>query len=474
MNTTYNHPSFMLGSIVDIKITELLNKLNKEQNTIEIAKDKMNSFIMMKRSIAMTVNELVDMNVDVTSVKNKLKELDISISKSANAYMTTKLKGEKEIQKLCNEISIIKKSEASESPINFVESEILRLPLASESLKFDSQYFSFGSNSEDDKLSAIEAFIREATNNVDEKSNVAAKSVTANIKRQRQNHNLAGTLIITACCTHKIVSVYDPLVLDIDKSISSLNSEYNEILIDIDNPESVKELLNKSDKDSYLSIVSGVEYGSFFIGMVHMVNSESTTSGDVDKILEDLQKQMRIGGWLENSSGGFGIDQNLLSDVKRTLSTQRVSNHVTIISSGVIPSISSNNLKLGVKKIMESKTSDIINTIEIDSNKTVTSEAEEAKKKKRELELYKAKSKTVMETLGSIDQGSNKVFDINTLISAFENYIQSIRNTDKNSSYGVPIRYHIKKITKNYIAREWLKKYYPEFLLKNKNTKGAK
>ncbi len=460
----YDHSSLVLGNIVDTKVLDLLSEMGKKQNTIDVAQDKLTSFLMMKRSLAMTINELIDMNIDVGDVKNKLAQLDTSISKSAIDYMSVRLKAEEDIQQLRIKLTQLNIGNNFESPINFSDSQLKHLPLSSDSLKLDSQYFSFGSNLEEDGLSKIEKYIKESTSDLGGRSVELAKSATSQIKNQHQNHNLAGTLIITACCTHKLVSLYDPLVLDVDKAIAAWNTINPSSVIDTSSPEKVRQFATKGDgtsKDS-MSLLSGASYGSSFIGMVHMLNSEGTTTGNVDNLVGQLQEKMKIGGWIENSSGGFGVDSSIVEDVKKTLSTQQVSSHVSVLSMGAVPSIASSQLKLGVGQVIQPDRESISKMLALgqpNANDTVNSGADEALAGKRMLAIQSAKIQSVIQGLGKIDQGANKVMDVNSLMSAFENYLQAIQGT--KTCIGVPINYYLKKISGASLARLWISKYFP-------------
>jgi len=64
---------------------------------------------------------------------------------------------------------------------------------------------------------------------------------------------------------------------------------------------------------------------------------------------------------------------------------------------------------------------------------------------------------SVIQGLGTIDHGSNKVVDLNTLMNAFDNYITQISDS---KSVGIPISFFFKKISKAHIARLWLDKYF--------------
>ncbi|MDY7021094.1 MAG: hypothetical protein SWJ54_06990 [Cyanobacteriota bacterium] len=64
---------------------------------------------------------------------------------------------------------------------------------------------------------------------------------------------------------------------------------------------------------------------------------------------------------------------------------------------------------------------------------------------------------SVMLGLGEIDDGVNKMLDINTLMTAFEDYV----NKALAGNIGVPVTYHLKPITRAQLAQMWVAKYYP-------------
>jgi len=467
----YDHPSLVLGNIVDTKVLDILNKIAKLQTKIDSSQDKLNSFIMMKRSIAMTMNELTDMNVDITDLKNRQPEIDKSITQSANDYLSSRIENESQIQQLREQLSELEISEGLESPVDFSLSVLKSLPLSSESLKLDSQYFSFGSNRQDDTMASIEKYVRDSTSNLGSKSDEITNTVSSQINQQVQNHSIAGTLIITASCTHSNIKMFEPLIIDPDKAISVWNSMNTNAKDKID-PETLKENVsitttNQLNNSNSLSILTGASYGSSFIGMVHILNTDSNSSVPLDKMKSLINEKLKIGGWLENASGGFGIDESVLNDVKVMLSTQSVSSHVSVVVMGAIPSIASNQLKLGVSKLAELDPN-LISVISSEGNEsleTVNSDAERAKTGARILNIQNAKMQSLIKGLGKIDHGSNNVLDINSMMTAFENYLTAIKN--KDASVGVPINFHLKKITKFQIEQMLQDKYYPQKEIKN-------
>ena len=120
----YDHPSLVLGNIVDTQVLEVLKKIEVAQNSTEAAQQKMNSFIAMKRSVAMTINELMNINLDISDLQKEIKTIDISISQSAQSYIAERIKNETSIQKLKEQLSQLELNETLESPVDYGKSSI--------------------------------------------------------------------------------------------------------------------------------------------------------------------------------------------------------------------------------------------------------------------------------------------------------------------------------------------------------------
>lgn len=458
----YDHPSLILGNIVDPAVLIILKKINQCQTKIDAAQDKMNSFIALKRSMEMTMNELNDMNVDVSDIQDKQPEMDQSITKSASDYLSTRIENETQIQQLREQLSNLVPVDGVESPVDFSKSTLSTLPLAAESLKLDSQYFSFGGN-QDSALAQIEKFVRNSTSNLGAKSEQVAGTVSSQVKQQLQNHSISGTLIIAASCTHSYVKLFEPLVLDADKSISAWNSIYSTAKIDTN--QLIKEAMLPAKNtaphpDDELALLVGAGYGSSFIGMVHLLQSSQSSLVPTDEIQKLIGDKLKWGGWLENNSGGFGVDPSVINEVKAILNSQNVSTHISLVVMGSIPSIASNQLKYGVDKLAAFDPS-VLPLVTDDSStfNTVDSDAEKAKTGAQVLNTQNAKVKSLLSSLGNLDKDTNNVLDINSMMTAFENYLTAIKNKDQ--SVGVPVSFNLKKITRSQIEQWWQDKYYP-------------
>ena len=467
----YDHPSMILGNIVDIKVLNLLKQMASVQSKIDAAHDKLNSHIAMKTSLLMTVNELESLDVDTKVITDKIKLIDTAITKSASDYMDIRLANEETILKMREEIADLEIDDMLESPVDFSTSTIKKLPLSSESLRLDVQYFSYEDDSEasSDIMSNIETFVKESTEDLGTKSSEIAKKATKQVYQQQKNHNLVGTLIITASCTHKNVAMIEPLNLDVEKAINMWNTVKKKggvvLEPDLEKMKSVEHKAKGKTHDA-VSILSGVSYGSSFIGMVHFIKNETDKTNPSIEEVNKLQEKMRIGGWLENAAGGFGVDASISSDIKRMLNSYSVNSHVSLITTGAIPSIASNKLMSGISQLTKDDTGKIQESLKAVSDnittqiETLATGNEKAKALNRMIQMTSTKEQSIMRSLGTIDSKANNVMDVNSLMTALENYIKEIKQ--KDSIVGAPINFYLKKITAPQIAKLWIDKYYPD------------
>ena len=464
----YYPPSLVPGNIIDFKILKLVKTIENLQLQVEAAQQKMQSYISMKRSLSMTINELIGMNVNVSELSEKIKEIDQSISDAASNYISIKLNCETEIQKTIETLTGLNPENSPESPLDFTESKIKQLPWASESLKLDAQYFSFEGKMDHDPFAAIEKYVRDTTEVLGSKSSELAKVASSHTKQQAENHKLSGTLIIAASCSHKNVSVIEPFILDPDKAVNIWNSikENENDKIDTSSIDLLlKQLEADSDKGISLPVLSGVVNSSSFIGMVHYLKSDPPGPGSLEKLSDQLNERLTIGGWLENASGGFGIDPAIKNEVRKMLGSPEIASHISVITMGATPSISSNQVQMGIKKLIPSKqetSGKLIKSQAGDTNETnsINAAADEAKAGKQLINLQKSKTHAILNGLGDIDKNANRILDINSMMSAFENYLEAIKST--NDTAGIPIGFLTKKVGKSDIIHSWISKYYPK------------
>jgi hypothetical protein len=67
---------------------------------------------------------------------------------------------------------------------------------------------------------------------------------------------------------------------------------------------------------------------------------------------------------------------------------------------------------------------------------------------------------SVLSGLADIEKTTNQMLDINSLMQAFDDYVTRA-GAAKDGTFGVPINYYIKPITRSQLAQMWMSKYYP-------------
>ena len=471
-------PGLAMGGIVDPSLLKSLVAVSEAQSIVNAAQDKLNSYISMKKSLDMTIQEMIDMNLDTGDLTEKLKTVAQQVTKAAEDYVQLRLDQELKIQSIKNDMPHV--TSQYMSPVDF-NSTIFKkdLPLSSDSLKLDSQYFFFESNdTKDPTIGKIKKYIASQTGALGADNGEKVSSAVADqIDRQRDNHDIEGTLIITATCTHKNAIILTPLVLDTDRAIGAWNNTYTDDQIKEDDLSPVTEVKNSDNKS--IDILSGATFGSCFVGMVHVLKSESSTSSDrsMKSIAEALQEKAKLGQWLEDKKGGVGIDPIVESDMRSLLSKADIKSHITIITMGVIPSIVSNQVQHSVKEFAKFNPEDVMGQLAIMDSETTTktesvdSVAQDSRRGQRIITLTNSKIDTLVSSVSKDDKDANKILDVTSLMKAFEDYIKKA----SEGSAGVPINYYLTKFTKSEIARMRDAKYYSKkYLSMTKIDDGQK
>lgn len=471
LSTIPYDPSITLGNIVDPAKIDLLEKISEQEIPISNAEDKMNSLIEFRRSIDNTIQELKSMNIDTDNLVAKSEDIGKEIVKAAEEYADVKLANKTEIQKLRENGYV---SGSYESPIDYNRTEIKQMPLSVDSMNMNVQYFSRDRNSQGSRTNSeeIQSFISTEFKFLGrEFAAQASKAAASQTNSQYSNHDIAGSLVIAVSCTHKNAALLAPCVIDVDKAINVWNAMYSDDAI---NPDSAGEMIKiaqnaNTDKERVMNIVSGATYGSCFVGMVHILNSTNTiTSEKIASIADSIQTQCKMQTWLSNLSGGFGISSKFAGDIKKLMSIQDITSHCTITTRGAIPSIKSNQVKLAVKEFANFDGKSSMENVAALQNATASAKdsvdesAEKARIGEQMLSLQNARVQGVLEGLSEIDDGANKILDINSLMNAFEDYIDKALS----GNIGMPVNYYLKPLPKSYIAKLWVNKYFPNKFLK--------
>lgn len=462
-------PSLILGNIVSQDKLDNIIAISKLQAPVDALQVQLNSFISLRKSINMTMQEMVEMGIDVSDLSTDLANIDKNIKDAAKKYANKKIETEKQIQDLLGKVSMVSKE--IESPIDYNKSLIKQMAISADSLQMNVQYFSYDENSQTSNTSAatVASFVSESLSIFGEsQSSQASASAQAQVNSQKSKHSISGTLVICITCTHKNAQVFAPFILDVDKAVRAWNALFPDNMIKTNDAVSIAkiEATAETDKDKSFSILSGATYGSSFIGMVHVLNTSETTSSQVmESVAASMQETFDIGGWFASGTGGFGVDASFSDSAKNLLSTQNIQSHCSLIVMGIIPSIKSNQVKIGVQSFAdfdpakEMQQLAVLQGATATDNNTISSSADAARTGQQMITLKNATITSTLSGLSDIDDGANNMIDINSMMTAMDDYIQKCIAGGDN--LGVPINYYLKPITQSMIARAWLAKYYP-------------
>jgi hypothetical protein len=460
-------PSLALGNIVNPDKLDNLLELSGLQGPIDSAQDALNDLLLLKRSLQMTVVELNDLQIDTTDMQKQMDQVDQDIVKAATSYAQTSVKNLPLITQARSKLTQV--ASEVESPIDYVRSQLKELPLSSDSLHMDVQYFSFDLQTQksQDAMTSIKAFISGATSFMGNKRSIEiSTAATAQVSKQVELHDIQGVLVITATAHHQGAKVWAPFYIDVDKGIRAWNELYKNDHIDMDDTASII-AIEKEDQQGTpkaFNILSGATYGSSFVGLVHVLkSSETTSSQSMFSAAAALQAQMDVGGWFASASGGFGVDSSFSNSVKSLLSQQNIQSHVSLVTMGIIPTIVANTVDIVVKEFSDFSPDKTMGQLAALQNVTaadqssVSDAAHQARTGQQLVALHTSALSAAVSAVAKGDAEQNQILDINSLMTAFTDFVTKAIA----GNCGVPINYYLKPITKKQLAQMWIAKYLP-------------
>jgi len=459
-------PTLVLGNLVDPADIENLKVISSAERPVDVAQDTLNDTIRAKQKLQMTYTELANLGLSqtqLTSLDTQMTALNDTLAKNAGDYAKAVLDSQTKIA--AGKAKIVTLSEQPESPVDWNKTEIKKIELSSNTMNMDVQYIR--NEDEDDGSNAhadnVAASVSAAVSSVF--GFKAAASVATNVANTTllttTAHNIIGTLVITAACTHKMATELAPFILDPEKAIDAWNQTYPSDIIPSD-PTAMAELINVDNKNK-LHILSGKTIGSSFVGLVHFEQHENTDSSQNSSAsTKAANASFEYGGWFADYEGKFGITKDVSDNVKKMFSTTNVTSHCSLITMGLIPSIKSNLIKTTVntlkpdaKEVMSQLSA--IQGATDSTVKTIGSSASDAKVGSQYIELNNSYITNVVSNLGIIENDNNQVIDTNSLMTAFDDYVQQATKGED----GVPINFFIREITKSAIVKAWMKKFNP-------------
>ncbi len=465
-------PSITLGNIVTQTQLASVQAIKDAQAPVDSAQAELNSALQLKHQLMMTLNELSNLGIDTSGLDESITGVNDSITTAAADYAKKAAASLPIVSKLRTAIN--KSISSIESPVDFNKSNLKRVPIAADSIWMDAQYFSFDQTGQSDKsvMASMKSFVSASTSFLGNKRSGEITAAMQNqVNQQREFHNIQGTLVIVATCTHKNANLFAPFIMDVDKGIRAWNEmvrlkELKADLINTEDPKAFKLNAEKAGTEEEVSyqLISGATYGSSFVGMVHVLNESSTESSQqMFSAAASLQAQMKVGSWFSSMEGGFGVNSSFSNSAKRLLSSQKISSHVSLVVMGVIPTIVASEVQLAVKQFTDFSPDKMMGQLAALQNSTASDQASvaesaaSARTGAQMMSIRTSELKSVMTAVGEIDDGKNKMLDINTLMTAFTDFVQKAAAGEA----GVPIKYFLKPITANQLYQMWVAKYFP-------------
>ena len=459
-------PSLVLGNLVDPALIENLKVISAAQRPVDVAQDTLNDTIRAKQQLEMTYVELTNLGVtgdQLAKLDDKMTALNATLATNAVNYADAVITSQTAIATGKKAIATI--NEQPESPVDWNKTGIKKIELSSNTMNMDVQYLrneneSDGSNAHADNVAAAVSGAVNSVFGFKASADVATQAANTTLTTATA-HNIIGTLVITAACTHKMSTELAPFILDPEKAIDAWNQTHPDDKIKSD-PEEIAKLINV-DADKKLHLLSGKTIGSSFVGLVHFEQHENTNSSQSsDSSTMKANAEFEYGGWFAHYEGKFGITKEVSDNVKNMFSTTSVTSHCSLITMGIIPSIKSNEVKTTINTLQPNAT-DVMKQLSAiqgatDSiGQTKGSAAGEAATGSQFIELNNSYINGVVSNLVKSDAESNSVINTNSLMTAFDDYVQKSALGEE----GVPINFYIREITKSAIAKAWMKKFNP-------------
>jgi len=470
-------PSLVLGNYVHLDRIKHLQKIAEAQRPETEANDDLQELILTNYRLKMLLNEISTFDVGeevMKSLRGEIDQLkDSMMAAAVNLAKETILCAEN-VETLEQQFGQTGISVRPESPLDFSSVEIKKFPLSSDSMTFDVQYFSFDTNTQD-----AEAHSNTVTQYASNTSKGAkgtlgtdtdkktGKAINNMMTAQYSNHEIHGTIVITATCTHRMADMIAPVVLDPLKLLSAWNSEFpNDYLAS--SPSMMYGVsmgtIKGKDPANKLYLLTGCTRGSSFTGLVHVTQLEETktetvNSAETDQLSKVLEKSL-----LEQSQlGNFGVGKDFAKNASDLLSTSTIKTHCNLVTRGVIPDISANTMKSTVMSMKPDPAAIMANLgamqeatkgpLEMDPE----AEADTAKTDTQMKGMNSGYIKDMAGELTALDDESNLVIDTNSMMTAFTNYVSKC----EAGGVGVAINYYVMEIDKRKVAKEYFRKFYP-------------
>eukprot|EP00547_Thalassionema_nitzschioides_P003145 CAMPEP_0194212706 /NCGR_PEP_ID=MMETSP0156-20130528/12742_1 /TAXON_ID=33649 /ORGANISM="Thalassionema nitzschioides, Strain L26-B" /LENGTH=499 /DNA_ID=CAMNT_0038940579 /DNA_START=23 /DNA_END=1522 /DNA_ORIENTATION=+ len=489
-------PGIVLGNVLPLKKKEYLLEIAEARNPQDIAQQKLHNLTLSYHKLSGVYQDMVNAGVDAADLKKLDDEKNLlkkAMVKAALDLGNACIAVEAKVRAIEAKYGQKKITFNFESPIDFSASEIKKMPVSYDSTNMDVNYFRNETEKDGSTAENLASKIYKhvsstfAAWSTPEKAQNLSKSAHRVMEQQTQNHSIDGVIVITAHCTHKMASIYEPLVLNPAKTVRAWNGLYPK-----DKIKTTKEGVYKAagkklpkpaapaktgdaatepaaakagdeeedkpvtDSTNMMHLVTGATYGSSFVGFVHIKQESSSSNSQKGASLASS-----IQGIAQNA---FGDTKSFGDNTKSLLSNSHVDTHCSLVTEGVIPQISSNTVTTSVMSLKPEpkEIMDQIQAISSASNETVNESLEAAASRSALTATFMKMNNSYLETavsaLAEENKKENQVFDLNSLMTAFTNYV----DVAKSGESGFFENFFLRELTKKDVAETYMNAHFPE------------
>ena len=207
-------PSLVLGMVVAPKKIKDLEQIAVLQKPVDAARDKVNALLRQKLSLDMTLRELISLGAggdQLDGFKTNLQTIMNSILDASVELSNAVIEAESSIAQLNSSQDQKQISSQIQSPLDFSASQLNPMPISSDSMNMDVQYFRYEDNDEENTSTAdsISTFVGAKVSSflgptIGASAGASAHSASTSARKGR---SLVGTVVILANCTHKMAQV---------------------------------------------------------------------------------------------------------------------------------------------------------------------------------------------------------------------------------------------------------------------------
>lgn len=466
-------PSLVLGNVVDPEKIKFLEEIAEAQNPADLAQDALNSMILSTRNLESIKAEMVNMNVDESDLENLQSEIDklkIEATKAAAELGSATVASVTAVRQIKAAQGQKKISTTVSSPLDWNTSQIKPLPIANDSMTFDVQYFRNEVNEQGMSSTAksVSKFVHDSMQGASERTSAKdmAESAHNNVSQQTSNHTIEGVIVITANCTHRQAQIIDPFQLEPMKAMASWNSLFPDDTMGT----SAEDIFNYAmdtdgNAENKMQLLSGATYGSSFVGMVFIKQIEKQdTTQEAEALAETMRESFTNVLATREQAGEFGAGEEFARAAKSIAASSELSNHCSLVTRGIIPNIASQTMKTTVANLkpdpqeIMAQLGAIQGSSNAVANESMEAMATKAKSGQQFIRLNSEYLSNAVSAVGAYDNENNQVIDMNSLMTAFTDYVQKAISGE---GVGTPINFFLRDVTKAAVARAYITKYYP-------------